>query len=1562
MHKILPFIVLCFAFFASINNLFAQQPAANDPSFNPVDVGFGYGAGANGTVSTLALQTNGKIIIGGQFTSYNGRPRNRIARLNADGTLDTIGFNPGTGTDYPVLSVAMQADGRIIIGGYFTSYNGTPRVGIARLNANGTLDMSFNASIDAFGAVNTVAVQPNGKIIIGGNFTAFNGVSRNRIARLNADGTLDTSFNPGAGFTNGPYVCYVNSLALQPDGKVIVGGLYSTFNGTARENIARLNTDGTLDTSFDPGTRASGTGGVDFVTVQPDGKVIMTGRFWNAKIYRLNADGSSDTGFNAINPSNGISTVAIQPDGKLLIGGGFSINTRNCIARLNANGTMDNTFIPFSGFAGWVSSLAVQPDGKIVAAGDFTYYDGTARERVARLNPNSTLDISFNPGTSANGSVNALAVQPDGKILFGGAFTSFNGTIRHRIARLNTDGSLDNSFNGAFGVNSNDVNSIAIEASGKIIIGGAFNYYNLILRTKMARLHADGSLDNSFNTMGFSNGTVYIVKAMPNGKILVGGTFYHGITRLNNDGTEDISFNPGSGANVTVSAIAVQPDGKIIIGGDFTTYNGMPCNGLARLNPDGTLDNTFTVGTGADGNVSVVEVLANGKIIIGGAFTSYNGTIKNRLARLNSDGTLDNSFTPGTGANGHVLTVAVQTDGKIIIGGNFTAYNGTTRYRLARLNPDGTLETGFNSGNGFNSAVKAVVLQSNAQIIIGGAFTSYNGTGRNRLTRLNANGTLDLSFNALTGTNGNILKAALQTNGKIIIGGAFTTYNSTAHNRIAGLNSNGSIDSGFNPGTGADSTVSALTLQTDGKIIIGGYFTSYNGKARNRIARLNADGSLDTTGFNPGTGANNYVLSTAVQPDGKILIGGGFTSYNGTSRLGIARLHADGTLDTGFNPGTGADSLIATIAIQTDGKIIIGGAFASYNGTGRNRLARLNTDGTLDASFNPGTGANGTISTLEVQPDGKVIIGGAFTNYNGTSRNSIARLNTDGTLDASFNPGTGANGTILTTALQPDGKIIMGGVFTSFNGTGRNRIMRLNANGTLDSGFKPGAGADAPVSTVAIQADGNIIIGGSFSNYNSTARNRVARVFGGDHILTTNSLTRSGVCIGNSLNIAFASTGTFETGNLFTAQLSDATGSFTNPTVIGTLAGVSGGTITATIPASQAPGAGYRVRVVGSDPALIGSDNGSDLTISALPSATINGSASICHNATGAVITFTGAGSTAPYTFTYNINGGTNLTVTATSGNSATIAVPTGTSGSFAYNLVSVSIAGGCSQAQTGTATVVVNGSIVISGSQTNVTTIGGTDGSASVTVSGGTGPYTYSWNTSPVQTTATATGLTAGTYQVTVTDAANCTQTYTFTITQPVLSGNADLSNLVLSSGTLTPAFTSSSISYSTSVSNGTTSVTVTPTKADANATIEVNGVPVASGNPSLPVALNVGANTINTVVTAQNGAVTKTYTVVVNRVIATGTKEELNTAKSKIQVYPNPNNGSCIIEFNGFEPRKSTLKVYDMLGKEILIKTLDVNRTDFSENLQLPKVKGIYILKIASGNQFFTRKIVIE
>jgi uncharacterized delta-60 repeat protein len=332
--------------------------------------------------------------------------------------------------------------------------------------------------------------------------------------------------------------------------------------------------------------------------------------------------------------------------------------------------------------------------------------------------------------------------------------------------------------------------------------------------------------------------------------------------------------------------------------------------------------------------------------------------------------------------------------------------------------------------------VFSTVPQPDGKIIIGGNFAIIDGVTRNRIARLNGNGTLDTGFNP--NANSDVRSIALQPDGKIIIGGDFTTLDGVTRNRIARLNSDGTLDADFNPN--ANNPVRSIALQPDGKIIIGGDFTTLDGVTRNRIARLNGNGTLDT-GFNPN--ANAFINSIALQSDGKILIGGRLSTIGGVTRLYIARLNSDGALDTGFNANMGgAEQGVASIALQPDGKIIIGGDFDTINGLNRNRIARLDSDGSLDLVFNPSLGTqSSTTYSIALQPDGKIIIGGNFTTISGVDKFRFARLNGDGILDTGF--GFNANSDVRSIALQPDGKILIGGNFTTIDGVTRNRIARI---------------------------------------------------------------------------------------------------------------------------------------------------------------------------------------------------------------------------------------------------------------------------------------------------------------------------------------------------------------------------------------------------------------------------------------------------------------------------------------------------------------------------------------
>jgi|GEM_PF-1183135 len=663
------FLVAALAWLASFTGPAFAQYAAD-----------GFDPDANGTVRSVVVQADGKILIGGDFTQVGGQVRNGVARLNADGRLDA-GFNPdvtGSAGSAWVQAMAVQADGRILLGGGFAQVGGQPRQRLARLSADGSLDAAFNPGADF--VVSSLVVQADGRILAGGAFTQMAGQARSRVARLFADGRLDASFNPGSGASD-----LVSSLAVQADGKVLAGGWFAQMAGQARYGLARLNADGSLDTGFNAGVISGVTYGL---AVQADGKIVFSGAFTQVngqarqRIARVHADGSLDVGFNAGATGADVLGVAVQADGKILLGGSFTQaagTTRNRIARLEANGLLDTDLV--ASVDGTVFGLATQADGKILLGGSFTQVNGQARSNLARLNADGSLDAGFNP--EADLMVRALAVQPDGRILLGGSFTSIAGQLRGHIARLNTDGSLDSGFDpGANG----DVQTLVLQG-GSILLGGAFTSVAGQTRNYIARLDASGNLDAGFNPN--ANQAVQTMALRTDGKIQIGGLFTSlgGVSRLRNarlnaDGSLDTAFNMGF--NAVVQSLAVQAGGQFLVGGSFSQIGQVDpsaCVRFVRFNANGI--NEMPCKPSPNGAVFSIAVRANGKPVIGGGFAQVDGQAHKYVAQLNEDASLDAGFTADASAS--VTAVALQADGKVLVGGNFTTVGGDPHVRIARL-------------------------------------------------------------------------------------------------------------------------------------------------------------------------------------------------------------------------------------------------------------------------------------------------------------------------------------------------------------------------------------------------------------------------------------------------------------------------------------------------------------------------------------------------------------------------------------------------------------------------------------------------------------------------------------------------------------------------------------------------------------------------------------------------------------------------------------------------------------------------------------------------------------
>lgn len=378
--------------------------------------------------------------------------------------------------------------------------------------------------------------------------------------------------------------------------------------------------------------------------------------------------------------------------------------------------------------------------------------------------------------------------------------------------------------------------------------------------------------------------------------------------------------------------------------------------------------------TGANGNQALNTLNGAGAVYV------YTGISTPLLS-----GNVDSTFAPNPNAN--MSSTPMLPDGKMLMCGNFTTTSGVAKNCLARYTSTDVVDGSYGGsviGVPGSTGVYAAVVQPDGSQVVGGLFTTVGGLARSNIGRVLANGAVDTGFT--TSLNEQVRGLAILPNGKLLVAGFFTTVNGAAQAYVARLNTDGTLDSAYAPVIVGQ--LRTLALQSDSKLLIGGNLTSVNGTARVGIARLNADGTLDTT-FNAALNSGAVVYSIAQQADGKILIGGLFTTVGGVGRVDLARVSLTGALDSSFTLVT--NGLVRSMVLQADGQIILGGDFATVGGQSRNRIARASANGTLDATFDPNS--NAVVQGVDLLANGQITVStSGGTSVGGYPRNNFARL------------------------------------------------------------------------------------------------------------------------------------------------------------------------------------------------------------------------------------------------------------------------------------------------------------------------------------------------------------------------------------------------------------------------------------------------------------------------------------------------------------------------------------------------------------------------------------------
>ncbi|WP_200390488.1 immunoglobulin domain-containing protein [Roseibacillus ishigakijimensis] len=1140
----------------------------------------------SGTITSLQSY-RGRILLTG-VTAYEGVPLPGLALFSLDGSVDD-NFPGGAGPNANVVNVHLDSQGRIVVQGGFTTWNGNPAPGLARLlveraevafqtlsgmvleNA-GTFALELVRYGDASAAASVRVVSNEGTALAGADFQALDevvswaaGESGPRLVTVTLldDSDLESeeelslhlSDPSGVRLVAGDFTLRLldddsfPQIAEQPSSQQVLAGSAASFTVVATSPVA-MSYQWYFEGDLLPGATEA-TYAIPAASEAEEGAyhVVVSNEFGStpsgSASLSILADPTTRSPLftaPASPPSSGtVAIVVPAPDGGAYLGGSFrdfgGNADRDYLAKIHEDGSLDESFQP-PVLSSQVEDLVVAPNGDLFVVGGFP-------GRLFKLAADGSEDTAFsaNRGTGGDNGANAVGLLPDGSVMVAGDFRSWNGTVisafnapNSHLIRLNPDGTLhparypNPGHSNHYLLNSEE---LLVLPDGKILL--SYDQTSGIY-AKVRLYEPDGAEVTSF-VYPFSSRRIDHFARFSDGDFLFAGDNF--LAKVDATGAVVASYD----TTVDWFSAAIQWDGKVIGARNANQLR------LQRFLPDQQLDAIYDMGSKFNGHVESVALRADGRLWAAGQFSSFDGSpvprvvlLENELVDLvitthPADLILDPGETavftceavgtselfyqwakngePLPGETAATLTlppVEEENEGRytctvtnesgfeisqearlIVLGApeivslseDVVAVEGNEVTLRGEALGAGTLNYQWQkNGSNLPGETRATLTFSPVGLSDQAGYRLVVSNDLGSITSESVTVTVDPNsaaphpdFAALTLQSGSIWAIQPLPGGNVLVGGDFIALSdgvNTSGDRLAVVSPAGEVLSGSS--LSANKTVTSFYRQEDGKILLAGSFTAVNGQARGLAARLNADWTLDES-FVPAGGGGFFAAQDILQDgDGKVLVCGDFADWGGAANTAyLARLNADGSVDPSFT--SYANSFTKSVGLFSDGKYLIAGWFGDYGGSASaDGLVRLNADGSLDESqlFNATSHFSGKAF---LSSSGEVYSAPAF-------QNAIVKYSAEGDLEGGFAATFAANGKTLAFAEKEGGGLVLAGDFTMAHGESSLRIASVQADGTRVTAFQSGSGFDASVKALAVAEDGSLWVGGDFTTYN----------------------------------------------------------------------------------------------------------------------------------------------------------------------------------------------------------------------------------------------------------------------------------------------------------------------------------------------------------------------------------------------------------------------------------------------------------------------------------------------